>query len=70
MRLSSTSGTATAQIPSYAYTADDGVLTARVNNVADGFVQFTIANETGTYTSLVVNSESDYQLLNRDELSG
>lgn len=59
-----TSGTATAQIQSYAYTADDGVLTARVNNVADGFVQFTIANETGTYTSLVVNSESDYQLLN------
>jgi len=59
-------GTATAQMVNYAHTADDGVLTARVNNVADGFVQFTIANETGTYASLVVNSESDYQLLNPD----
>ena len=49
---------------SFAYGADAGSLTANVSGSADGSVTFTFAgDESGTYDSLVVTEESDYQLL-------
>jgi hypothetical protein len=60
-----TGGTAEAgPISTFAYNADDGTLTANINGSADGSVGLTTANNSGTYASLVVTSESDYQLLN------
>ena len=48
---------------SFAYGADAGSLTA-MGGSADGSVSFTFAgDESGTYDSLVVTEESDYQLL-------
>jgi len=51
-------------ISTYAYDADAGTLTALVNGVDDGNVTFSNTNQTGTYTSLVVTDEEDYNLLN------
>ena len=49
---------------SFAYGADTGSLTANVSGSADGSVTFTFAgDESGTYDSLIVTEESDYQLL-------
>jgi len=60
-----TSGTATAgPITTFAYNADAGTLTANLNQSADGSKAFTSGNDSGTYTSLIIDSESDYQLLN------
>ena len=60
-----TSGTATAgPITTFAYNADSGTLTANINGSADGSRALTSGNDSGTYTSLVIDSESDYQLLN------
>ena len=60
-----TSGTATAgPITTFAYNGDSGTLTANLNGSADGSRAFTTGNDSGTYTSLVIDSESDYQLLN------
>ena len=60
-----TTGTATAgPITTFAYNADSGTLTANVNGSADGSRALTSGNDSGTYTSLVIDSESDYQLLN------
>ncbi len=51
-------------IDSFAFTSDGGTLTASVNGTADGSVNFTTAgDESGTYASLIVTEESDYQLL-------
>jgi len=59
-----TTGTATAgPITTFAYNADSGTLTANVNGSADGSRALTSGNDSGTYTSLVIDSESDYQLL-------
>ena len=59
-----TGGTATAgPITTFAYNADSGTLTANVNGSADGSRALTSGNDSGTYTSLVIDSESDYQLL-------
>ena len=59
-----TSGTATAgPITTFAYNADSGTLTANVNGSADGSRALTSGDDSGTYTSLVIDSESDYQLL-------
>ena len=58
-----TVGTATAgPITTFAYNAVLGTLTAQVNGSADGSDTCS-GDDSGTYTSLVVDSESDYQLL-------
>jgi len=49
---------------SFAYNASSGTLTANINGSADGSKAFTNADDSGTYTSLVITEESDYQLLN------
>jgi|11_taG_2_1085331.scaffolds.fasta_scaffold01511_2 hypothetical protein len=54
----------TSVISTYAYNADAGTLTALVNGSADGTVTFTNADNAGTYSSLVVTDEEDYNLLN------
>jgi len=60
-----TSGTAQATaIASFAYNADSGTLTAKVNGSADGSRVLTSGDDSGTYVSLGITSESDYQLLN------
>lgn len=60
-----TSGTAVAgPISSYAYDANAGILTAFVNGSDDGNRTLTSGDDSGTYTSLTIDSESDYQLLN------
>jgi hypothetical protein len=51
-------------ISSFAYDANSGTLTANVNGSDDGSVSLTSGDDSGTYTSLVITSESDYQLLN------
>ncbi len=62
-----TSGTATAgPLTSFAYRADSGTLTANINGSADGSKAFTANDDSGTYTSLIINSESDYNLLDAD----
>ena len=59
-----TAGTATAgPITTFAYDGDFGNLTAQVNGSSDGSVTLGSGDNSGTYTSLVVDSESDYQLL-------
>jgi len=50
-------------IGTFAYNADSGFLSAKVNGVDDGLVNLTSADNSGTYTSLVVTEESDYNLL-------
>ena len=60
-----TGGTATAgPITTFAYNAGSGTLTANVNGSADGNKVFTSNDDSGTFSSLVIDSESDYQLLN------
>jgi hypothetical protein len=51
-------------ISTFAYNANSGTLTANVNGSADGSTTLTSGDDSGTYTSLVITSESDYQLLN------
>ena len=64
-RTTSTSGTIQSSVIStYAYDADAGILTANVNGSADGAVTFDGSDNSGTYTSLVVTDEEDYNLLN------
>ena len=64
-RTTATSGTIdTVAQSSFAYNADTGTLSAFVNGSADGAKAFTSGDDSGTYTSLVIDSESDYQLLN------
>ena len=64
-RTTSTSGTIQSSVIStYAYDADAGILTANVNGSADGAVTFDGTDNSGTYTSLVVTDEEDYNLLN------
>lgn len=60
-----TSGTATAgPITTFAYDGDSGTLTAQLNGTSDGSRALTNGDDTGSYTSLTIDSESDYQLLN------
>lgn len=59
------SGTAIAgPITTFAYDGDFGNLSAQVNGSSDGSVTLGSNDNTGTYGSLIVDSESDYQLLN------
>ena len=65
VRIDSGSGTVTAgPISTFAFDGDNGTLAALVNEADDGNVTLSSANNSGTYTSLVVDSESDYNLLN------
>lgn len=58
------SGIATAgPIDSFAYNGDSGTLSAAVNGSTDGSKGMTSADDSGTYTSLVITEESDYNLL-------
>jgi len=60
-----TGGTAEATATSsFAYNANSGTLTAHVNSSSDGSRVLTSGDDSGTYTSLVITEESDYQLLN------
>ena len=60
-----TSGTAqTPILSSFAYNADSGTLSAKVNGNSDGDRVLSGSNDSGTYSSLIITSESDYQLLN------
>ena len=59
-----TSGTANAgPITSFAYDAVSGTLTATVNGIADGQKVLTASDDSGSYTSLTIDSEKDYNLL-------
>lgn len=63
-RTTSTSGTIdSTTISTFAYNANNGVLSALVNGVTDGSVTLGDTDNSGTYTSLVVTQESDYNLL-------
>ena len=65
VRIDSGSGTITAgPITTFAFDGERGTLTALVNEADDGNVALSSADNSGTYTSLVVDSESDYKLLN------
>ena len=64
-RTTKTSGSIeTTTFSTYAYNADSGTLSAIVNNSVDGVVTLTTGGQQGTYTSLVIDAESDYNLLN------
>ena len=64
-RVTATSGSInTNTISSYAYNADAGTLTAKVNNAVDGSIILSTGNETGSNASLEITDESDYNLLN------
>ena len=56
-----TSGTLDTSVASNAYNGAAGTLSAVINGSADGAKAFsTTANETGTFTSLVISSQVDY----------
>ena len=64
-RTTATTGTIeSTEITTFAYNAASGTLTAGVNGSADGARAMTSGDDTGTYTSLVITNESDYNLLN------
>jgi len=64
------SGTAEATaLSSFSYNADSGNLTANVNGSSDGSVSLTSSDDSGTYSSLIITEESDYQLLNSSGLT-
>jgi len=52
------------EISTYAYNASTGILTANINGTGNGNVTFDGTDNAGTYTSLVVTDEEDYNLLN------
>lgn len=63
-RTTATTGTIeSTATTTFAYDADSGTLTAAVNGSANGNRVLTSGSDTGTYTSLVITSESDYNLL-------
>ena len=56
----------TAETPilsSFAYNADSGTLSAKVNGIADGAINLSTNDDSGTNGSLVITEERDYQLL-------
>lgn len=64
-RTSATSGVIETSSPTtFAYNADSGILTALVNGTDDGNTTLTAGSDVGNYTSLIIDSESDYNLLN------
>jgi len=66
-RITSNSGlTQSSEIETFAYNANQGSLTAIVNEVADGSTILTSENNSGSYGSLTITQESDYNLLNSE----
>ena len=64
-RTVATSGTIdSVAMTSFAYNANSGTLSAKVNGSTNGSRVLTSGDDSGTYTSLIIDSESDYQLLN------
>jgi len=63
-RTTATSGTIdSSTLTTFAYNAVAGGLSAVVNGSTSGSRTMTSGSDTGTYTSLVITAESDYQLL-------
>ena len=63
-RTVATTGTIdTVAMTSYAYNASAGILSAYVNDVDNGSITLSTGNDAGTNMSLVLDSESDYNLL-------
>ena len=63
-RTTATSGTIdSAVITTYAYNANTGTLSTLVNGVANGSVSLSNTDDSGTYGSLVVTEQRDYNLL-------
>lgn len=63
-RTIATTGTIESSITNtFAYDSDNGTLTASVNGIDDGNRVLTATSDIGTYTSLVITDESDYNLL-------
>ena len=54
----------TTELSTLTYNAAGGTLSAQVNGTADGSVGLSAASNTGTYTSLLVTEEDDFQLYN------
>ena len=63
-RVTSASGNveSTETSPGIAYSGASGNLTAEINGTADGSINFTTSDNNGTYTSLVVSDNVDYNL--------
>ena len=53
----------TANQTTYAYNADAGILSAWVNGADDGSITFSTSDNSGTASSLTIQSESDFWLL-------
>ena len=53
----------TANQTTYAFNADAGTVTAYVNGSADGAISLSTSDNSGTATSLTIQSESDFNLL-------
>jgi hypothetical protein len=63
-RTTLSSGTIdTVAMTSYAYPASSGILSAYVNDIDNGSITLSTGNDAGTNMSLVLDSESDYNLL-------
>lgn len=56
-------------LTSYAYDGDSGTLAAYINGVDSGNIALTSADNSGTNGALILNSESDYNLLTSAGLS-
>lgn len=63
-RTTLSSGTInTVAMTSFAYNASAGILSAYVNDIDNGSITLSTGNDSGTNMSLVLDSESDYNLL-------
>ena len=62
-RITTVDPVRTASQSTFCYNAAAGVLTALVNGVADGAITMSGSDNSGTTTSLTIESESDYNLL-------
>jgi len=63
-RVTQSSGNVETSVTSsgIAYSGNSGVLVSNINNSIDGSVTFTSANQNGTYNSLIVSDNVDYNL--------
>ncbi len=65
-RTTSTGAISTAVMGSFFFQADGGTVTAFVDGSADGQKAITNANDTGTFTSLIIDDEQDYNSFDAD----
>ena len=59
-RYTTSGAIATAAMGTFFFQADGGTVTAFVDGSADGFKAITAANDEGTFTSLIIDDEQDY----------